>query len=84
MRIRLVCGSICQNLNCGSKIYALDRSNSKLELAGKKCGADYQINIRSTGNLVDKISVDTDEKILDVIIDCVGTDKIFSTMLSTF
>ncbi|HYG00021.1 MAG TPA: zinc-binding dehydrogenase [Candidatus Saccharimonadales bacterium] len=80
-----MCGTICKNFGWGSKIYTLDRSNSKLELASKKCGgADYQINIRSTRNLVDKISVDTDEKILDVIIDCVGTDKIFSTMLSTF
>ena len=44
-----------------SKIYALDRSNIKLELGSKKCGADYQVNIQSTGNLVDKTRADRDE-----------------------
>jgi len=63
-------------LGSGSKIFALDRSNSKLELASE-CGADYQINIQSTDNLVDRIRTETEGKMLDVIIDCVGTDRTF-------
>ena len=63
-------------LGSGSKIFALDRADSKLELASK-CGADYQINIQSTDNLVNRIRTETKGKMLDVIIDCVGTDKTF-------
>jgi alcohol dehydrogenase, propanol-preferring len=57
-----------------SKVFALDRSDNKLELASK-CGADHLVNLQSTDNLVDRISAETGCKMLDVIIDCVWTDK---------
>lgn len=57
-----------------SKVFAMDKSDNKLELASK-CGADHLANPQSTGNLVDRIRAETGGKMLDVIIDCVGTDK---------
>ena len=58
----------------GSKVFVMDKSDNKLELASK-CGADHLVNPQSTGNLVDRIRAETGGKMLDVIIDCVGTDK---------
>ena len=68
-------------LGGGSKVFAMDRSESKLELASK-CGADHLVNLRSIDNLVDRIRAQTGGKMLDVIIDCVGTDKTFYDSIS--
>ncbi len=68
-------------LTGGSKVFAMDRSDNKLELASQ-CGADYLVNLRSSDNLVDGIRTETGGKMLDVIIDCVGTDKTFHDSIS--
>jgi propanol-preferring alcohol dehydrogenase len=68
-------------LGGGSKVFAMDRSDDKLELASK-CGADHLVNLHSTDNLVDRIKAETGNKMLDVIIDCVGTDKTFYDSIS--
>ena len=44
--------------------------------------ADHLVNLHSTDNLVDRIKAETGNKMLDVIIDCVGTDKTFYDSIS--